>query len=154
MGSGIVLDARGYITNNEVVENANSITVQFHDGSQRTACLVGSDRYTDIAMIQVDHLGSARTARLGDSDSLRVGRWVVAIGSARGLDWTVTAGIVSATHRAGVSQTAPEGLEDFVQTDTPINPGNSGGPLLNFRYVLGSCLFAYLALMIRIADLV
>ena len=77
--------------------------------------------------------GPGPRGRLGDSDSLRVGEWVVAIGSPRGLDWTVTAGIVSATHRLGVGTQAPAGLEDFIQTDTAINPGNSGGPLLNLR---------------------
>jgi serine protease Do len=134
LGSGILVSPDGLIvTNNHVVENADAITVHFFDGTERPARLVGSDRFTDIAVLKVDGTGSARVARLGDSDALRVGEWVVAIGSPRGLDWTVTAGIVSATHRQGVATKAPVGLEDFIQTDTAINPGNSGGPLLNLR---------------------
>jgi serine protease Do len=134
LGSGILVSPDGIIvTNNHVVENADTITVHFYDGTRRPARLVGSDRFTDIAVLKVEGTGSARVARMGDSDALRVGEWVVAIGSPRGLDWTVTAGIVSATHRLGVDTKAPAGLEDFIQTDTAINPGNSGGPLLNLR---------------------
>jgi S1-C subfamily serine protease len=134
LGSGILVSPDGLIvTNNHVVENADTITVHFYDGTERPARLVGSDRFTDIAVLKVEGTGSARVARMGDSDALRVGEWVVAIGSPRGLDWTVTAGIVSATHRLGVDTKAPAGLEDFIQTDTAINPGNSGGPLLNLR---------------------
>ncbi|HUI69556.1 MAG TPA: trypsin-like peptidase domain-containing protein, partial [Spirochaetia bacterium] len=134
LGSGILIDPEGRIvTNNHVVENADSITVHFYDGTERPARLIGSDRFTDIAVLKVEGTGRARVARFGDSDSLRVGEWVVAIGSPRGLDWTVTAGIVSATHRPGMGTPAPEGLEDFIQTDTAINPGNSGGPLLNLQ---------------------
>ena len=134
LGSGILIGPEGLIvTNNHVVENADSITVHFYDGTERPAMLIGSDRFTDVAVLKVEGTGQARVARLGDSDSLRVGEWVVAIGSPRGLDWTVTAGIVSATHRQGVGTRAPAGLEDFIQTDTAINPGNSGGPLLNLR---------------------
>jgi serine protease Do len=134
LGSGILIGPEGLIvTNNHVVENADSITVHFYDGTEQPARLIGSDRFTDIAVLRVASTGSARVARMGDSDALRVGEWVVAIGSPRGLDWTVTAGIVSATHRLGVDTKAPVGLEDFIQTDTAINPGNSGGPLLNLR---------------------
>jgi serine protease Do len=134
LGSGILISPEGHIvTNNHVVENADSITVHFYDGTERPGKLIGSDRLTDIAVIKVEGTGQARVARLGNSDLLRVGEWVVAIGSPRGLDWTVTAGIVSATHRLGVGTKAPEGLEDFIQTDTAINPGNSGGPLLNLN---------------------
>ena len=115
------------------MENADTITVHFYDGTERPGRLVGSDRLTDIAVIKVDGIPRVRVAQLGGSDSLRVGEWVVAIGSPRGLDWTVTAEHVSATHRMGVGAKAPEGLEDFIQTDTAINPGNSGGPLLNLR---------------------
>ena len=134
LGSGILISADGYIiTNNHVVENAQIITVHFFDGTERNAVVVGTDRVTDIAVIKVDGTGRARAARFGDSDGLRVGEWVVAIGSPRGLDWTVTAGIVSATHRMNIGARAPAGLEDFIQTDSAINPGNSGGPLLNLR---------------------
>ncbi|MGO9309626.1 MAG: trypsin-like peptidase domain-containing protein [Spirochaetia bacterium] len=134
LGSGILISPQGYIiTNNHVVENAQAITVHFFDGTERIAEIVGTDRVTDIAVIKVNGTGRARAATFGDSDRLRVGEWVVAIGSPRGLDWTVTAGIVSATHRLNVGAHAPEGLEDFIQTDSAINPGNSGGPLLNLR---------------------
>jgi serine protease Do len=134
LGSGILINSQGLIiTNNHVVENADRIVVHFYDGTKRSARLVGSDRFTDIAILKVEGTGTARVARLGDSDSLRVGEWVVAIGSPRGLDWTVTAGVVSATHRLGVGSRAVDGLEDFIQTDTAINPGNSGGPLLNLQ---------------------
>ena len=133
LGSGILITAEGDIlTNNHVVEDADSITVHFYDGTSRPARVIGSDPFTDVAVIKVEGVGSSRVARLGDSDSLRVGEWVVAIGSPRGLDWTVTAGIVSATHRVSIG-TGPAGLEDYIQTDTAINPGNSGGPLLNLR---------------------
>jgi serine protease Do len=81
----------------------------------------------------VEGTGKGLAAKFGDSDRLRVGEWVVAIGSPRGLDWTVTAGIVSATHRVTIGARAPAGLEDFIQTDSAINPGNNGGPLLNLR---------------------
>jgi len=134
LGSGILISTDGLIvTNNHVVENADSIRVHFYDGTEQPARLIGSDRFTDIAVLKVEGTGSARVARMGNSDALRVGEWVVAIGSPRGLDWTVTAGIVSATHRMSVDTNAPIGLEDFIQTDTAINPGNSGGPLLNLR---------------------
>ncbi len=134
LGSGILISPQGYIiTNNHVVQNAQSITVHFFDGTEQTASIVGTDRITDIAVIKVSGTGRARAATFGDSDRLKVGEWVVAIGSPRGLDWTVTAGIVSATHRPDIGKYAPEGLEDFIQTDSAINPGNSGGPLLNLR---------------------
>jgi len=134
LGSGILIDSAGdIVTNDHVVENADSITVHFYDGTERPARLLGSDRFTDIAVIKVEGIGGARVARFGDSDSLKVGEWVVAIGSPRGLDWTVTAGIVSATHRLSIDTRAPQGLEDFIQTDAAINPGNSGGPLLDLH---------------------
>ena len=110
-----------------------TISVHFFDGTERTAEIVGTDRITDIAVIKVNGTGRARAATFGDSNRLKVGEWVVAIGSPRGLDWTVTAGIISATHRPNIGVHAPEGLEDFIQTDSAINPGNSGGPLLNLR---------------------
>jgi serine protease Do len=132
LGSGILVDDAGHIiTNNHVVENADSISVQFFDGSILPARLVGTDPYTDLAVLEVKGLKDVPAARIGDSETLRVGDWVVAIGSPRGLDWTVTAGIVSAKHRAGLGGQGPSGFEDFIQTDAAINPGNSGGPLIN-----------------------
>ncbi|MFI5368605.1 MAG: trypsin-like peptidase domain-containing protein [Spirochaetia bacterium] len=134
LGSGILISEEGYIiTNNHVVQNAQTITVHFFDGTERIAAVVGTDRITDIAVIKVEGTGKGLAAKFGDSDRLKVGEWVVAIGSPRGLDWTVTAGIVSATHRANMGARAAAGLEDFIQTDSAINPGNSGGPLLNLR---------------------
>jgi serine protease Do len=132
LGSGIVLDREGRVlTNNHVVENADSISVQFFDGSVREARIVGADPSTDLAVLQTEVPDSIPAANFGDSESMRVGDWVVAIGSPQGLDWTVTAGIISAKHRGHVGGGEATGLEDFIQTDAPINPGNSGGPLLN-----------------------
>ena len=132
LGSGIILDSEGRIlTNNHVVDNADTITVRFYDGSSRPAKVVGTDPYTDIAIIRVDGPMGGPPARFGDSHSMRVGDWVVAIGSPEGLDWSVTMGIISAEHRGSVGDNEPTGLEDYIQTDAAINPGNSGGPLLN-----------------------
>jgi serine protease Do len=135
LGSGIILDREGHVlTNNHVVEYADSITVHFFDGSTSPATLLGADPSTDLAVLQVDGAAQApnlRIANFGDSDTMRVGDWVVAIGSPQGLDWTVTSGIISAKHRGHVGEGEATGLEDFIQTDAAINPGNSGGPLLN-----------------------
>jgi serine protease Do len=132
LGSGVVLDKEGRIlTNNHVVEYADSISVQFFDGSTKPAKLIGADPFSDLAVLQVDVPSDVPAANFGDSDSMRVGDWVVAIGSPQGLDWTVTAGIISAKHRGHVGEGEATGLEDYIQTDAPINPGNSGGPLLN-----------------------
>jgi serine protease Do len=132
LGSGVVFDVRGYIvTNNHIVENAETVYVRFFDGAEFQARLVGVDAYTDLAVLKVDGARDLRAPRFGNSDSLRVGDWVVAIGSPSGLDWTVTAGIVSGKHRSNIGSRAPSSLEDFIQTDAPINPGNSGGPLLD-----------------------
>ncbi len=132
LGSGVLLDEEGYIiTNAHLVENADTISVRFFDGSTKPARLVGADRETDLAIVRVDGPVKLPPARLGDSASMRVGDWVVAIGSPEGLDWTVTAGIISAEHRRNIAEGEPTGLEDYIQTDAPINPGNSGGPLLN-----------------------
>jgi serine protease Do len=132
LGSGIILDGDGHIlTNNHVVENAETISVQFFDGSSRPAKTVGSDSATDLAVLKVDGPIGDPPVRFGDSDSMRVGDWVVAIGSPEGLDWTVTMGIISAKHRGIVGDGEPTGMEDYIQTDAAINPGNSGGPLLN-----------------------
>jgi serine protease Do len=134
LGSGVILDKDGRIlTNNHVVENAETISVQFFDGSTRPASLIGADPTTDLAVIKVDGPIGAPPVRFGDSDSMRVGDWVVAIGSPEGLDWTVTMGIISAKHRGNVGDGEPTGLEDYIQTDAAINPGNSGGPLLNLN---------------------
>jgi serine protease Do len=132
IGSGILMDAQGHIlTNNHVAGGASDIQVTLADGSQYPAKVVGTDPKTDLAVIKIQ--GSDRLPYLafGDSDTLGVGEWVVAIGAPRGLDQTVTQGIISAKHRTGISD--PSSYQDFLQTDAPINPGNSGGPLLNLR---------------------
>lgn len=128
-GSGVIVDARGYIlTNNHVIENADEIQVQLSDQRKFPARLVGRDPKTDLAVLKIDVTAPLPLAELGDSDRLRIGQWAIAIGNPFGLDRTVTVGIVSATGRMrlGVSQ-----FENFIQTDASINPGNSGGPLLD-----------------------
>lgn len=131
LGSGVVVDARsGYvITNHHVIDKADEITVTLRDGRSLSATLVGSDPEADIAVIQVpaQKLTALPSA---DSDALRVGDFVVAIGNPFGLGQTVTSGIVSALGRTGLGI---EGYEDFIQTDASINPGNSGGALVNLR---------------------
>jgi S1-C subfamily serine protease len=131
-GSGFVYDDSGHIvTNQHVVDGANSISVKFWNGASYKATLVGSDASTDLAVIQVDAPSSLlHPLSLGDSSKIAVGDGVVAIGSPFGLEETVTSGIVSALHR---SMTAPNDftINDSIQTDAAINHGNSGGPLLN-----------------------
>jgi len=129
-GSGFVIRKDGVVlTNNHVVENAKEITVTSNDGREFNAKVMGRDPKTDLAVLKIDAGTSLPTARLGDSDGLSVGDWVVAIGNPFGLSNTVTAGIVSAKGRAiGAGP-----YDDFIQTDASINPGNSGGPLLNER---------------------
>jgi Do/DeqQ family serine protease len=128
-GSGVIVDPKGYIlTNNHVIENASEITVRLSDARKFTATLVGRDPKTDLAVLKVEAPAPLPTAELGDSDTLRVGQWAIAIGNPFGLDRTVTVGIISATARTRVGVAT---YENFIQTDASINPGNSGGPLLN-----------------------
>ncbi|MBL0713510.1 MAG: DegQ family serine endoprotease [Desulfosarcina sp.] len=129
LGSGFLIDDEGYIvTNNHVVENADQIKVRLYDEAEYEAKIVGRDPKTDIALIKIEPDGhDLKPLKLGNSDSLPVGSWVVAIGSPFGLEQTVTAGIVSAKGR--IIGSGP--YDDFIQTDASINPGNSGGPLLN-----------------------
>jgi len=131
LGSGVIVSADGYIlTNNHVVSGADEVTVTFADGKQLKAKIVGADKATDVAVVKVDAQGLP-AAVLGDSDSVAVGEWVLAVGSPLGFDQTVTSGIISAKGRqVGVTN---GGYEDFLQTDCAINPGNSGGPLVNLR---------------------
>ena len=127
VGSGFILSADGFVmTNAHVVEGADEVLVTLSDKREFKARIVGSDRRTDIAVVKVEASGLP-FVKIGDSDKLRVGEWVVAIGSPFGLDNTVTAGIVSAKGR-DTGDYLP-----FIQTDVAINPGNSGGPLLNLR---------------------
>ncbi|MBW1896236.1 MAG: DegQ family serine endoprotease [Deltaproteobacteria bacterium] len=130
LGSGFCIDKEGYIvTNNHVIENADKIKVKLNNGKEFDAEIVGRDAKTDIALIKVAAWQGCQGVKFGDSDNLKVGEWVVAIGSPFGLEHTVTAGIVSAKGR--VIGTGP--YDDFIQTDASINPGNSGGPLINMK---------------------
>jgi serine protease Do len=129
LGSGVIVDKRGYIlTNNHVIEQATKIQVQLNgDTTKYTAKLVGEDEDTDLAVIKIDANKELPTAKLGNSDGVQVGDWVLAIGSPFGLQATVTAGIISAKDRSGIGQQ----FQRFLQTDAAINPGNSGGPLVD-----------------------
>ncbi|WP_414830897.1 DegQ family serine endoprotease [Alteromonas sp. H39] len=131
LGSGVIIDAeKGYVvTNNHVVDNADEITVKLTDGREFTAKKLGSDEQSDIALLKIDPDGLTALP-LADSDALRVGDFVVAIGNPFGLSQTVTSGIVSALGRSGLNI---GGYEDFIQTDAAINRGNSGGALVNLR---------------------
>jgi serine protease Do len=128
LGTGFVISPDGYIvTNTHVIEEVDSIKVAFEDGTELEATVVGRDPTTDIALIRVESDGEFFALPLGNSESVRAGEWVVAIGNPFGLGHTVTAGIVSAKHRI-IGQGK---YDDFIQTDAAINFGNSGGPLLN-----------------------
>ncbi len=130
LGSGFIINRDGYIlTNNHVVENAEKIVVKLSDDKEYEAKIIGRDPKTDIAVIKIDGAKDLKPVPLGDSDSLRVGEWVMAIGNPFGLEHTVTAGIVSAKGRY-IGQGS---YDQFIQTDVAINPGNSGGPLLNLK---------------------
>jgi serine protease Do len=130
LGSGFIINPQGLIlTNNHVIEEADKIKVILHDEREFEAQVIGRDPKTDLALIKVQTAVSLPTVPLGNSDALRIGEWVMAIGNPFGLSHTVTAGIVSAKGRAiGAGQ-----YDDFIQTDASINPGNSGGPLFNTR---------------------
>ncbi|WJG08851.1 DegQ family serine endoprotease [Aliiglaciecola sp. LCG003] len=131
LGSGVIIDAeKGYVvTNNHVVDNADEITVMLTDGRELKAKKLGADEQSDIALLQIDS-EKLKALPLANSDKLRVGDFVVAIGNPFGLSQTVTSGIVSALGRSGLNI---GGYEDFIQTDAAINRGNSGGALVNLR---------------------
>jgi serine protease Do len=132
LGSGVIVDSKGYIvTNRHVVEKADRVRVRFEDdppGVQHEAKVVGTDQETDLAVIKVEVDRALPAAKMGNSDSMQVGDWVLAVGSPFGLSETVTAGIVSAKGRDIVPNRQ---FQTFIQTDAAINPGNSGGPLVN-----------------------
>jgi serine protease Do len=133
LGSGVIVDSKGYIlTNRHVVEKADRIRVKLQDESPATpghdAKVIGTDQETDLAVIKIEVERPLPTAKLGNSDGMQVGDWVLAIGSPFGLQETVTAGIVSAKGRNIVPNRQ---FQSFIQTDAAINPGNSGGPLVN-----------------------
>ena len=129
LGSGVIIDKRGYIlTNNHVVDQATKIQVQLSgDTTKYTAKVVGVDDATDLAVIKIDAAKELPSAKLGNSDGVQVGDWVLAIGSPFGLNATVTAGIISAKDRGNIGRQ----FQRFLQTDAAINPGNSGGPLVD-----------------------
>ncbi len=137
LGSGVIIDYKNgkfyILTNSHVVQNARSIRVRFDRHTEKRARIVGTDPKTDVAVIEVDGKDipnpESRIAKLGDSDKLKVGQLVIAIGNPYGLERTVTVGVISALRRTiGITQ-----YESFIQTDAAINPGNSGGPLVNIR---------------------
>jgi len=130
MGSGVIIDSSGLIlTNNHVAGGGGKVVVQLHDGREFEAVEVKTDPQSDIAVVRIEGAGTLPAAKLGDSDELQIGDWVLAVGAPFGLQETVTAGIISAKSRGiGITERA-----DFLQTDAAINPGNSGGPLVNLH---------------------
>lgn len=131
-GSGVIVDAqRGYVlTNAHVVQGASTVQVTTKDNQKFSAKVVGQDSPTDVAVLQIQNPVGLQAISFGDSDTLEVGDFVLAIGNPFGLGQTVTSGLVSALGRTGLSK---QGYEDFIQTDAAINPGNSGGALVSLR---------------------
>ncbi len=139
LGSGVIIDSRGYIlTNQHVVDEADKITVTLSDGRDFKAVIKGQDARSDLAIIQIN-AGNLPVASLGDSDNIKIGQWVVAIGNPfafamQNPEPTVTMGVISALHRAlGKTLGRDKDYNDLIQTDAAINPGNSGGPLVNLK---------------------
>jgi serine protease Do len=135
-GSGFIISADGYIvTNNHVVADADQVSITLSDGRTFKAKVVGLDSTTDVGVVKIDAKGLP-TLPIGDDERTRIGEWVLAVGNPLGLDFTVTAGIISAKGRGSELQLPNSGsfsISDFIQTDAAINPGNSGGPLINLR---------------------
>ncbi len=135
LGSGVILSADGYIvTNNHVVDGADRLEVLLNDNSTYDARIIGTDEATDLALIKIDAKGLSAIT-FGDSDAVRIGEWVLAVGNPFGFNSTVTAGIVSAKARSlgANSRNGRMGIESFIQTDAALNPGNSGGALVNLK---------------------
>ena len=133
VGSGVIIDKKGYIlTNNHVIEKANKLKVTTTDGNMYEGNVVGADKQTDLAIIKIDSKDAFSSAELGNSDLLKIGQIVIAIGNPFGLDGgpSVTAGIISSLTRRLQFE---NGVMELIQTDASINPGNSGGPLVNTR---------------------
>jgi serine protease Do len=127
LGSGFIVSKDGYIlTNEHVIENPTKVTVTLQDGHNYTAKVIGGDSKTDVALLKIDVGHELAVAPLGNSDDLKVGQWVMAIGNPFGFDHTVTVGVVSAKGRF-----LPDEVDQYIQTDASINPGNSGGPLID-----------------------
>ncbi|MBX9853934.1 MAG: trypsin-like peptidase domain-containing protein, partial [Gemmatimonadaceae bacterium] len=135
-GSGFILSGDGYIvTNHHVVADADQVSITLSDGRIFKARVIGSDSTTDVAVLKIDARGLP-TLNIGDDETTRIGEWVLAVGNPLGLDFTVTAGIISAKGRGSEINLPNAGsftVSDFIQTDAAINPGNSGGPLINMR---------------------
>jgi len=130
LGTGVIVDEDGYIlTNNHVIDGADEITIKTYKDKTYKAEVIGTDPKTDLALLKID-ANNLVAANLGDSDDIKIGQWVVAVGNPFGLTQTVTAGIVSAKGRSNLGIVD---YEDYIQTDAAINPGNSGGPLLDLR---------------------
>ncbi|MEE9276615.1 MAG: trypsin-like peptidase domain-containing protein [bacterium] len=130
-GSGVIIDAEGYIlTNNHVGADSSRLRVRLSDKSEYQAKVVGADRYTDLALIKIEPRGPLPVAKLGDSDKVKVGQWAIAVGDPFGITRTFTVGVVSGIGRSGVGIAR---YEHFIQTDAAINRGNSGGPLVNIE---------------------
>ncbi len=133
-GSGFIIHQDGWVlTNNHVIENAVRIQVKLHNDHTYNAKVVGADPRTDVALLKIEPNERLSIAPLGNSKSLEIGEWVIAIGNPFGLNHTVTAGIVSAKGRQDVQPNGRQLYANFIQTDASINPGNSGGPLINIR---------------------
>ena len=131
LGSGVIIDKRGdVLTNYHVIKGAGAVTLRLSSKQEFRGKLVGTDPKTDLAVIRFESNLDLAVATLGNSDTLRVGEWAIAIGNPFGLDQTVTVGVISAVGRADVGIAT---YENFIQTDASINPGNSGGPLVNLR---------------------
>jgi serine protease Do len=132
LGTGFILDKAGYIvTNHHVIDKATKITVRLEDKSEFQAKVIGSDEETDLALIKIDAGRDLPVAKMGNSEAVKVGDWVLAIGSPFTLDHTVTHGIISAKGRDTLPGGDTRAFQSFLQTDAAINPGNSGGPLVN-----------------------
>jgi serine protease Do len=130
-GSGVIIDDQGHIiTNNHVVGDANEVEVRLSDKTKFTAQVIGKDPDTDLALLKINTDRALPYAQLGDSGTVKVGQWVLAVGNPFGLDRTVTLGVVSGIGRENMNLSK---YENFIQTDASINPGNSGGPLFNIR---------------------
>ena len=135
LGSGVIVQRDGkkayVVTNNHVVGSADEISVRLHDGREYEARIVGKDPRTDLSLVVFETNEEVPVARLGDSDSLQVGDWALAVGNPFGFESTVTAGIISALGRRPERGTQIASFTDYIQTDAAINPGNSGGPLVD-----------------------
>ena len=131
-GSGVIIDNSGLVlTNAHVVERVNRVTITLQDGAQLDGKVIGTDQVTDLALVKVKEFTGLESAKLGDSESIQVGDWAIALGTPYGLESTVTLGIVSSLHRDINSLGFSDKRLDLIQTDAAINPGNSGGPLIN-----------------------